>query len=75
MMETVEPNVLDYSEQLQPNNECRYYLPVEFKDQFIGLNPSLSILHLNARSLNSNFDSINLLLQWAVCIKNSNCFF
>ena len=56
-------DTLDYSEQLRPKNECRYYLPEEYRDKFNDPNPSLSMLHLNARSLNRNLDSIKLLLH------------
>ena len=45
------------------NNSCEYTFCEEFNLQFSKYNSKLSLLHLNARSLNKNFDALQILLS------------
>ena len=56
------PDLQDISQQTNPINECRYYLPNELNDLQFGAS-DLNFLHLNARSLSCNIDKLNNLLN------------
>ena len=44
-------------------NNCNYMFCEDFKDKITDYSPSFSIIHINARSLNKNFDELQLLLS------------
>ena len=55
-------NTIDSEVNILDDVECQYYVPHEFKCNFSNNIDTFSVLHLNARSLNRNFDSVKDLL-------------
>ena len=44
-------------------NESKYYTPQEFKNSFSYKPDNISLLHINSRSLNKNFEYVENLLH------------
>ena len=62
MTDMLNASMIRDVESVPQGIECQYYLPKEFNNKFSSSESSLSLLHLNARSLNRNLDSVKDLL-------------